>query len=236
MHPHVRDFVTDVVEAVQLPDPVVEFGALQVEDQPGSDLRDLFTGRPYTGTDMRPGPGVDRVEDLRSLSYGDGSVGTAICLETLEHCEDPIRACGELARVVAPGGVLIASAPMLIGIHGYPSDYFRFTPAAFESLLRGFDDVWVGAYGEAGMPYWVFGVAARGRTLGLTLERLPRLAAHQARFEAARGEFAIGPFHIGLRALVGTVAKQLPRVASQRASDRGAQALSALRSARRTPR
>jgi len=28
---------------------------------------------------MRRGPGVDRVEDLRALSFADGEVGTALC-------------------------------------------------------------------------------------------------------------------------------------------------------------
>jgi SAM-dependent methyltransferase len=229
----VREFVTDVVDAVQLPDPIVEFGALQIEGQAGSDLRDLFEGRPYTGTDMRPGPGVDRVEDMRSLSLPDGAVGTAICLETLEHCEDPIRACSELARVVAPdGGVLIASTPMLIGIHAYPSDYFRFTPEALRSMLSGFDDVFVCSYGEPGLPYWVFAVAARGRSLGLSAGSLPRLAAAQAAFTAARGQFALGPFRLGARALAATVARQLPRVVVQRTRDRGAQAAAVLRSRR----
>src|SRR3954447_15637004 len=127
MHPAVRAFVEDVAEAIELPDPIVEFGSMQVEAEQDSDLRPLFPGRAYLGTDYRDGPGVDRVEDLRSLSFADGEVGTAICLETLEHVTDPPAACRELARVVrADGGVAILSAPTLLGIHAYPDDYFRF--------------------------------------------------------------------------------------------------------------
>jgi SAM-dependent methyltransferase len=218
VHPLVRGFVEDVVASVALPDPVVEFGALQVEDQPGSDLRDLFAGRPFTGTDMRFGPGVDRVEDLRALSFADGSVGTAICLETLEHCEDPVLASREITRVVAPGGVAIVSAPMLIGIHAYPSDYFRFTPAAMASMLAGFDDVWTFGYGDPGIPYWVFGVAAKGRAL--QLHALPSLARAQAKYDAARGKFRIGPFQLGARELATTLVRQLPRVLTERARER----------------
>jgi SAM-dependent methyltransferase len=218
VHPLVRGFVSDVVAAVALPDPVVEFGSMQVEDQPGSDLRDLFAGRSFTGTDFRSGPGVDQIEDLRALSFADGSVGTAICLETLEHCEDPVRACREITRVVAPGGVAIVSAPMLIGIHAYPSDYFRFTPAAMASMLAGFDDVWTFGYGDPGIPYWVFGVAAKDRRLGIGT--LPSLARAQAAFDVARGKFRIGPFQLGARELAATVARQLPRVALERARER----------------
>src|SRR3954447_15552389 len=117
--PIIRSFVQEVLAAVPGPDPVVEFGALQVEEHQDGDLRPLFAGRPFTGCDLRPGPGVDRVEDLRALGYGDGTVGTALRLDTLEHCEDPPQACRELARVTAPGGVCVVSSVMLFGIHGY---------------------------------------------------------------------------------------------------------------------
>ena len=73
----IRDFVGDLMRVLELPDPVVEFGALQVEADQDGDLRPLFAGRSYVGTDMREGPGVDRVEDLRALTFGDGAVGTA---------------------------------------------------------------------------------------------------------------------------------------------------------------
>ena len=73
----IRDFVGDLMRVLELPDPVVEFGALQVEADQDGDLRPLFAGRSYVGTNMREGPGVDRVEDLRALTFGDGAVGTA---------------------------------------------------------------------------------------------------------------------------------------------------------------
>ena len=65
-------------------------------------------------------------------------MGSALCLDTLEHCADPVAACRELARVTAPGGICVISSVMLFGIHGYPDDFFRFTPEAFRSMLGGF--------------------------------------------------------------------------------------------------
>jgi SAM-dependent methyltransferase len=222
VHPVVRDFVEDVIAAVPLPDPIFEFGAMQVEEEQNTDLRPLFAGRPYVGTDFREGPGVDRVEDLRALTLEDGEVGTAICLETLEHCEDPISASRELTRVVADGGACVVSAPMLIGIHGYPQDYFRYTPEAFRSMFGGFDDVWAIGYGDPAIPQWTFGVAVKGRRLDLSLERMPRLAAHQERFDRAEGRFRIGPFHIPPAELAKSLARQLPRVVRERAAQLGA--------------
>ncbi len=220
MHPLVRDFVADVVEAIELPDPLVEFGSLQVEAGQPADLRPLFSGREFLGTDMRPGAGVDRVEDLRALGFGDGEVGTAICVETLEHCADPPAACRELTRVVADGGACIVSAPMLLGIHAHPNDYFRFTPSALAAMLDGFDDVWTAGFGDPQIPQWAFAVAVKGRATGLSLERLPRLRAAQAEFEAARGRFRFGPFQIGLRDLARGTLRQLPRVITRRPARR----------------
>jgi SAM-dependent methyltransferase len=202
MQPFLRDFVRDVLAVVETLDPVVEFGALQVEPGQDADLRPLFAGRAYTGTDFRDGPGVDRVEDLRALSFEDGSVGTAVCLETLEHVADPFAAARELARVVrADGGVCLVSTPLLLGIHGYPEDYWRFTPEGLRVVLGGFDDVWVAGIGDPEMPLGVVGVAARGRQLGLSLDRLPALAAAQADYLAADRAVRVGPLRLAPRAL-----------------------------------
>ena len=216
MLPWLRDFVRDVLAVVETPDPVVEFGALQVEPGQDADLRPLFAGRPYLGTDLRPGPGVDRVEDLRALSLDDGSVGTALCLETLEHCEDPFAAGRELARVVADGGVCLVSAPLMLGIHGYPNDYWRFTPEGLRVVLSGFDDVWTAGLGDPGMPVTVLGVAAHGRALGLSLERLPSVAARHARYVAGDGTVRIGPLRLTPRELARLAAREGRRLAAAR--------------------
>ena len=49
MQPIVRAFVEDVLEVLDLPDPVVEFGSMQVEADQDADLRPLFAGRDFTG-------------------------------------------------------------------------------------------------------------------------------------------------------------------------------------------
>jgi SAM-dependent methyltransferase len=215
--PIIRAFIEDLARVVDLPDPIVEFGSLQVEpeDQDG-DLRPLFPGRPFKGVDFRPGLGVDEVADLRELPMADGSVGTAICVDTLEHCEDPVQACRELTRVTADGGVCIVSSVMLFGIHAYPSDYFRFTPEAFRSMLGGFDDVWVHGQGHPDAPHEVIGVAAKGRALGLRLDMLPSLATAQAEYDAHRGAVRIGVFNYKPRDLLLPLARQAPRLVRER--------------------
>lgn len=217
--PLMRDVVRDLIAALDLPDPIVEFGALQVEAEQDGDLRPLLGGRELLGTDMREGPGVDRVEDLRGLSFADGEVGTALCLDTLEHCEDPPQACRELARATAPGGVCLISSVMLFGIHAYPSDYFRFTPEGFRSLLaQGFDGVSVCGVGDPAFPYAVIGLGVKAPATipERLLEGLPTLAAAQARFDAAQGKVPVGPLRFPpgelARALVGAA----PRLVRER--------------------
>jgi SAM-dependent methyltransferase len=214
----VRAFVADLAAVEPMPEPVVEFGSMQVEPGQDGDLRPLFAGRAFVGTDMRPGPGVDRIEDLRSLGFEDGEVGTALCLDTLEHCEDPVTACRELSRVTADGGICVVSSVMLFGIHGYPDDYFRFTPPGMRSLLSGFDSVFVAGVGDPDIPFQVFGVGAKGRELAPTLDRLPSLAAAQARWEAAAGQVRIGPFRYPPRRLASIFASELARLARERIS------------------
>jgi SAM-dependent methyltransferase len=204
------------MELVELPDPIVEFGSMQVEADQDGDLRPLFAGREFTGTDMREGPGVDRVEDLRSLSFGDGEIGTAICLDTLEHCEDPPAACRELHRVVAPGGVCVIASVMAFGIHAYPNDYFRFTPEGFRSLLGGFDDVWVAGIGDRVLPVHVVGVGAKARTLDLSLDRFPTLVAAQRRWDESPGYVRIDQFMLPPGKVAMSLVKQAPRLLRER--------------------
>jgi SAM-dependent methyltransferase len=220
--PAIRAFLTDLQRVESMPDPVVEFGSLQVEEEQEIDLRPLFSGRDFTGTDFREGPGVDRVEDLRDLTFDDGSIGTALCLDTLEHCEDPPAAGRELARVVADGGICVISSVMLFGIHGYPNDYFRFTPEGFRALLAGFDDAWVAGIGDPSIPSAVVGVGVNGRPLDLSLEKLPSLAAAQERWERAEGAVRIGPLRVPPRELARALRRDLPRIARERLG-RGAQ-------------
>jgi hypothetical protein len=213
--------VSDVVARLALAEPIVEFGSMQVEAGQPNDLRPLFTGREFVGTDLRPGPGVDRVEDLRALSFGDGEVGTALCLDTLEHCADPLAAARELRRVVSPShGTVLISSVMLMPIHAYPSDYWRFTPEGLRLLLDGFQDVDVAGMGDPAIPFWVFGIAAHGHPLGLRLTELPSLRASQDDYDHAHGRLRLGPFRYSPTQLGRELWSELPRAVLQRAGAR----------------
>lgn len=152
-----------LAERAVLPEPIYEFGARRV---PGQEHRgavaDCFRGRRYVGCDLEPGPGVDRVEDLERLTLADGTVGTALLFDTIEHVRHPWRAMAELHRCLAPGGVLVLTSVMYFPIHAHPDDYWRFTPSGLAALLEPFETLGVFSAGLRKLPHTVVGVATRG--------------------------------------------------------------------------
>ena len=163
MRQTIKDLVSIVVSTLQIKEPIYEFGSLQVSGQEGfADLRPLFPGKEYVGVDMRQGIGVDQILNLHKINLPQESVGTVICLDTLEHVEYPHRALEEIHRVLKPDGIAIISSVMYFPIHDHPDDYWRFTPEAFRSLLKPFADSFIGYAGKDDFPHTVIGVGFKG--------------------------------------------------------------------------
>jgi SAM-dependent methyltransferase len=205
---NVRAFVDDVAATIDLPGPIFEFGSFQVEGQESLiDLRPLFPGREFVGCDMRDGPGVDRIEDLRGLTMADGSVGTALSLDTFEHVADCQTAIAEIHRVLQPGGVVVLSSVMFFPIHEHPSDYWRFTPFAFELLLEKFESVLVIGQGHELLPHTILGVGIKGPAADGVFDALR--ARHTTDFRPAGLHVAIGPMALRPMELLRLAGTQL---------------------------
>lgn len=143
--------------------PVIEVGSLYLPGyQELSDLRPLFADLPFTGCDARQGPGVDRIEDAHALSFADGSAGTMVMCEILEHLPRPQRAVDEAHRVLCDGGLFVLSVPFDHALHAFPADYWRFTPSGIAILLSEFPQKAIFALGPRVKPQFVFAVAAKG--------------------------------------------------------------------------
>jgi len=145
--------------------PIVELGS---KGAPGqhvfANLRPLFKGKEYVGCDAETGVGVDRVANIEALRYEDNSLPTILCLDTIEHVENPLQAMKEIYRCLTDDGVLVLTSHMYAPVH-YKIDYWRFTPQCFKDLLlKQFSVKEILIQGEPNFPELVAGLASKGRT------------------------------------------------------------------------
>ena len=182
-----------VAETFDLAGPLLEIGSYQVAGQERiADLRGLFPGKPYTGIDVRPGPGVDCLANVEDLPHANGSIGTVLAMNTFEHVPHFWRGFEEIRRVLRPDGAFLVCCPFYFHIHHYPSDYWRFTPDAFEVLLEEYPQRIVGWHGPPQRPASVWALALRE-------QRAPITADQFEKYRALLGEYAREPVSWGRR-------------------------------------
>jgi len=163
MRESIRQFVKICTEAFPTPEPIYEFGSLQIEGQEGfANLRLFFPNKKYIGADLQHGIGVDVILSLYSVDLPSNSVGTVLVMDTLEHVEYVRKSISEVYRILKPDGIFILSSVMNFPIHDYPHDYWRFTPEAFGILLKPFAYSFVGFAGDYRFPHTVIGIGVKG--------------------------------------------------------------------------
>lgn len=206
MRDHTKAFCRIAAETFDCPGPVFEFGSYQVEGQLDyADLRSLFPGRTYVGCDMRPGPGVDRVEDVSAMTVGTGEAGTVLCIETFEHVFEVRRAFDEVFRILKPGGLFLFTSPLNFRIHGYPDDYWRMTPSCLRRMLSPYEARLSGSQGYHKFPHTVMAVAVKGPAPGDFAARAARFSAnYDAWLAEARSARPLG---VKVKEAIGRVAR-----------------------------
>jgi SAM-dependent methyltransferase len=194
MRNHNKALCSLVAETLDCPSPIFEFGAYQVDGQEGfADLRSLFPGQKYIGCDMRPGPGVDLVEDVTAINLPDASAGTVLCIETFEHVFEVRRGFDEVFRLLKPGGVFVITSPLNFRIHGYPDDYWRMTPNCLRRQLEPYAARLSGYQGYHAFPHTVMGVGIKAPIPVDARERLEKVAtAYQIWLEQTKAALPIG--------------------------------------------
>ncbi len=88
----------------------------------------------YLNSDTTTNP--DIIADAEKISVPDGSYDTILLTEVLEHVRNPEDVLRESKRILARNGNLILSMPFLVGIHGDPDDYQRWTRRKLEHELQ----------------------------------------------------------------------------------------------------
>ncbi len=191
---HNKAFCQIAADTLDCPGPVFEFGSFQVEGQEGyANLRDMFRGRKYIGCDMRPGLGVDRVEDVTAIHLADHTAGTVLCIETFEHVFEVWRAFDEVYRILEPGGVFLITSPFNFRIHGYPDDYWRMTPSCLRGMMARYGARAVGWQGYHAFPHTVMAVGIKSPVPNNGVDRLKRfVAAYQDWLAERKRERTLG--------------------------------------------
>lgn len=80
------------------------------------------------------------------LPYDDGDFGTVVCVEGLEHIENPSNAIAEFARLTVSDGCLIVSVPNIMNIEerlkwlfsGYTSHFKPLSRPTLDAISREF--------------------------------------------------------------------------------------------------
>jgi SAM-dependent methyltransferase len=89
----------------------------------------------YVGVDPVENPLAELRGSVEALPVEDGSFDVILCIQVLEHCDDPAQAVRELGRVTAPGGRVLASTHGVMPYHPSPTDYWRWTHAGLAKLF-----------------------------------------------------------------------------------------------------
>jgi SAM-dependent methyltransferase len=99
------------------------------------ELRRFF--EPYITLDIEiRSPRVNLLGDAQSLPFSDKTFDTVISTDVLEHVQRPGQMFREIARVLAPSGVLILVTPFYFWAHEEPHDFFRVSKYGLLHLCR----------------------------------------------------------------------------------------------------
>lgn len=154
-----RGLVRSFVQIFRCPEPVVEIGSFVVdESMKDFVIRSLFPGKVFFGTDLRLGLGVDMMGDIERLPFLPHSIGTLLCLNTIEHVWDVHAAFKELHRILKKDGVAVITSVFNFRIHPCPHDFWRFTPEALDWFTEGFSYKILGYQGYRTRPRQVFAI------------------------------------------------------------------------------
>lgn len=109
----------------------------------------------YVALDLKPVPSDASIGgDGHALPSRSSAFDCVICIEVLEHVRRPEIVVDEIARVLQPGGVVLASVPFMFHIHADPHDYSRFTASRLGDLFAGFTSVGITPFGTRVSTIW----------------------------------------------------------------------------------
>ena len=101
-----------------------------------SEFRPLFENSVCLDL-VTPATGILNISgDAHILPLKDSCIDFITAFEVIEHLEHPWVAFKEIARVLHRGGFFVSTVPMYWHVHGWPSDYWRFTADGLKLLAK----------------------------------------------------------------------------------------------------
>lgn len=128
---------------------VIELGTMRSQPDRSTVHRDWAAAdADFVCSDFQDGLDVDVVADIHTLSqsFAVDSQDAIIACSVFEHVQRPWIGAAEIGRVLRPGGQVFVQTHFAFPIHGYPSDYWRYTREALETIFR---DAGLGIVGSA---------------------------------------------------------------------------------------
>lgn len=129
------DYVEMMLPRLGRLESALDVGAFDVNGSPKEII--LARGIEYTGCDLSKGPGVDVTLDI-TAPFAEVDVALCrrrfdlvLCLNTLEHLFEPVKALDNMASLTKAGGYLLVIAPVVWEFHDWPSDFYRLNPDFF---------------------------------------------------------------------------------------------------------
>jgi SAM-dependent methyltransferase len=125
----------DAVNLLPVP-MVLELGTRRWGDNP-THHRDHFPDAVYTMSDFIDGDDVDVVSDAHFLAeFEDARFDAVLSYSTFEHIQYPWVAARAIHRVTKRGGYTYHSTHQTFPVHGYPSDYTRWTDQGLKAVFE----------------------------------------------------------------------------------------------------
>jgi SAM-dependent methyltransferase len=127
MNDAVREFVVRRLG----PDPgrVIEVGSFDLNGA-------IPRARRHWGIDIAAGPGVDVRAEAERLPFPSQCADVVVSTELLEHVLDWHAVLAEMRRVLKPDGrLLLTTRSPGFAYHGYPRDFWRFTPDDMRAIF-----------------------------------------------------------------------------------------------------
>ena len=113
---------------------IVDIGGKKKNKRGLFDVGEYSSDVKYVNIERSTEP--DIVADAKSIPLPDGSCEAIILGEVLEHVPEPLAVLKEAYRLLTPQGMVLATIPFMVGIHGDPYDYGRYTPTMLEKMAR----------------------------------------------------------------------------------------------------